>query len=371
MKKGLIIVLLCSIFVNTQAAVYKKVDVAICADLSTSTKGLLDALRTNMWYLMHYLTVYSPQPNMRIGMVCYGKPNYHKENDYTKVISDLSTRINLIQDELYNTVNGEPARESAPESALLTTINSLSWSKEPESFKTIYFIGNGMLHARHFNDIVKAAKKKDIKINVMYYHSYNSEPEIATWSALAKELNTELIYVEPSVILPLEREIKSANIDIMLEANKKYNNTFIYYGEHGQKEYNQFLELDRYAKETGMHCLEFRLLYKISDNYLGANKAWDLVDLSIMGELDTTKIDKKFLPEIYKKMSFKDLLNAVERKKEERMYLRDIATITAKKNVILTHDYYQEYKAIIRKSLYIMIMQNLNEQVDNVHLIMD
>jgi len=371
MKRIFIILFLCIITLHTQATVYKKVDMAICADLSTSTKGLLDALRTNMWYLMHYLTVYEPQPAVRIGMVCYGQPGYLKENDYTKIFSDLSTRINLIQSELYKTVNGEPARESAPESALLTTINSLSWSKEPDAFKTIYFIGNGMLHSKYYNDIVKAAKKKGITINVMYYNSYKNVHELASWTALAKELNTELILVEPSLILPLEREIKSANSDIILEANKKYNNTFIYYGEHGQRDYNQFLELDRYARETGMHCQEFRLLYKISDNYLGANKSWDLVDLSIKGELDTNNIEKKFLPEMYRKMSGKELLAAVERKKEERMYLREIATITAKRNVILTHDYYQEFKAIIRQSLYIIIMQKLNEQVDNVHLIMD
>ena len=66
-------ILLCCSLLETKATVYEKADIAICADLSYSTKGLLDALRQNMWYLMHYLTVYSPQPNVRIGMMCYGK----------------------------------------------------------------------------------------------------------------------------------------------------------------------------------------------------------------------------------------------------------------------------------------------------------
>ena len=120
-----------------------------------------------------------------------------------------------------------------------------------------------------------------------------------------------------------------------------------------------------------MHCQEFRLLYKVSNNYLGANTSWDLVDLSISGQVDTNKIDKKYLPEIYRSMSYKDLLSVIERKKEERMYLREIVNITSRRNVLLTHDYYQEYKAVIRKSLSIMLMQNINQDIDNVHLIME
>lgn len=70
-------------------------------------------------------------------------------------------------------------------------------------------------------------------------------------------------------------------------------------------------------------------------------------------------------------MSYKDLLSVIERKKEERMYLREIVNITSRRNVLLTHDYYQEYKAVIRKSLSIMLMQNINQDIDNVHLIME
>ncbi len=371
MKRLILLILLCCSLLETKATVYEKADIAICADLSYSTKGLLDALRQNMWYLMHYLTVYNPQPNVRIGMMCYGKIGFGRENNYIRLVSDLSNRMNAMQQEMYAMVNGEPALESFPEIALLRTIDELSWSKESNSYKTIFFMGNGKLHSKHFNDIVKAAKKKGIIIHVMYYQAYSNQEEINSWMGLCKELGVELQYINPSLVLPLEREIKSSNTDISMEANEKYNNTFIPYGERGQRELNKFLELDAYAKQTGMHCEEFRLLYKVSNNYLGANTSWDLVDLSISGQVDTNKIDKKYLPEIYRSMSYKDLLSVIERKKEERMYLREIVNITSRRNVLLTHDYYQEYKAVIRKSLSIMLMQNINQDIDNVHLIME
>jgi len=180
-----------------------------------------------------------------------------------------------------------------------------------------------------------------------------------------------LQYISPSLVLPLEREMQSSNTDISMEANEKYNYTFIPYGKNGKAELSAFLELDAYAKQSGMHCQEFRLLYKVSNNYLGANTHWDLVDLSISGKLDTNKIEKNYLPDIYRNLSYIDLLLVIERKKEERMYLREIVNITSRRNVVLTHDYYQKYKAVIRKSLYILLMQNINEDIDNVHLIMD
>lgn len=371
MKRVILLILLCCSLLETKATVYEKADIAICADLSYSTKGLLDALRQNMWYLMHYLTVYSPQPNVRIGMMCYGKIGFGRENNYIRLVSDLSNRINAIQQEMYAMVNGEPALESYPEIALLRTIDEFSWSKDVSSYKTIFFMGNGKLRSKYFSDIVKSAKKKGIIIHVMYYQAYNNQEEIDSWMRLCKELDVDLQYINPSFVLPLEREVQSSNLDISLEANEKYNRTFIPYGEHGQREFNKYLELDACAKQTGMHCQEFRLLYKVSNNYLGANTNWDLVDLSISGQLDTNTIDKKYLPDMYRNMSYTDLLAVIDRKKEERMYLREIVNITSRRNVLLTHDYFQEYKAVIRKSLYILLMQNINQDIDNVHLIME
>ena len=96
MKRLILLILLCCSLLETKATVYEKADIAICADLSYSTKGLLDALRQNMWYLMHYLTVYSPQPNVRIGMMCYGKIGFGRENNYIRLVSDLSNRMNAL-----------------------------------------------------------------------------------------------------------------------------------------------------------------------------------------------------------------------------------------------------------------------------------
>lgn len=362
--------LFCS-FERVGATVYQKAEIGLCVDLSHSTKGMLEGLRTNMWYLMHFLTAYEPQPDVKIGMVSYGKRGYGMENNYTRKISDLSYRINLIQEELYATVNGEPARESFPEAALNKTIDELSWSKDPNTYKTIFFMGNGMLHDKYFEDIAKSLQRKGIVIHVFYYRTSHNLEEIASWEELCKELKIELKFIDPAVIMPMEREIKSTNIDIVLEANNKLNNTYIPYGEHGERDFHRYLELDQWAKQTGVHCQEFRLMYKISKNYIGANKDWDLVDLSISGQLDTNTIERKYLPEKYRNLSNTELLKVVNRKKEEREYLREIASITTKRSIILTHDYYQEYKAIIGKSLYMLIMLDINSDIDNLHLIMD
>ena len=355
------------------AATYKRMEIALCVDLSASTTGVLDALRTNMWYLMYYLTSYQPQPDVHVGLVLYGKPGYGKENSYIKKVSDLGKNINFILEELYATQVVINAKENYPEKALLTCMNELNWSDEPETYRTIVIIGNGALIGNaDMAEVVKISLKKEIIVNTIYYQTYQSEREIIQWQRLAKACNGISTVIDPAVAQPWEKDIKSSNSDFIAEVNDKYNSTFLHYGEDGNKKFAKYMGMDDYARETGPICLEFRLMYKISENYIGVNKDWDLVDLSIVnGKIDTNKIDKKTLPPEYQNMTFKDIVRFVNIKKEERLYLQEITAIVAQRNKMLTREYYQEYRPIIKRSFYIVLMEIFNAQSDNFHEILD
>ncbi len=373
MKKALILFVLIFNLNTMPAATHKRMEIAFCVDLSASTDGLLEAMRTNMWYIMYYLTSYQPQPDVYVGLVLYGKPGYGKENDYIKQVSDLSKNINFIQQELYATQVLVNAKENYPEKAALTCMTQLSWSKDPDTYKTIVMIGNGALTGNEdMAELIKLSTKKGIIVNTIYYQTYQSEREIIQWQKLAKLCNGISTVIDPAVALPWEKDIKSSNSNFIAEVNDKFNSTFIAYGEDGEKKFAKYMGMDDYARETGPICLEFRLMYKISDNYIGVNKDWDLVDLSIVnGKLDSTALDKKTLPLEYQKMSFKDIFRFVNIKKEERLYLQEITAIVAQRNKILTREYYQEYRPIIKRSFYIVLMEIFNAQTDNFHEILD
>lgn len=355
------------------AATHKRMEIALCLDLSASTNGLMEAMRSNMWYLMYYLNSYQPQPDVYVGLVLYGKPGYGKENHYIKIVTDLGKNINAIQEELYSTLVTINAKENYPEKAVLTCMTELSWSKEPDTYRAIIVIGNGQLTAQEDQQILaKTSLKKGIVVNTIYYQTYQSEREIIQWQRLAKSCNGIATLIDPAVAQPWEKDIKSSNSNFISEVNDKFNSTFIYYGEDGNKKYAKYMGMDDYARETGPICLEFRLMYKISDNYVGINKSWDLVDLSVVdGRIDSSSIDKKTLPEEYQNMSFKNILRQVSMKKEERLYLTEITAIVAQRNKILTREYYQEYRPIIKRSFYIILMEIFNEQTDNFHEILD
>ncbi|MFM7021420.1 MAG: hypothetical protein ACKOXB_00465 [Flavobacteriales bacterium] len=373
MKKALILIVLIFSLNTLPAATHKRMEIALCVDLSASTNGLLEALRTNMWYLMYYLTSYQPQPDVYVGLVLYGKPGYGKENDYIKKVSDLSKNINFIQQELYSTLVSVNAKENYPERAALTCLTEMSWSKEPDTYRTVVMIGNGQLvDGVAMSEVTKMCQKKGFIVNTIYYQTYYNEREVIQWKAMAKACGGISTMIDPSVAMPWEKDIKSSNTSFISEVNDKYNSTFIPYGAEGHKRFAKYMGMDDYARETGPICLEFRLMYKISENYLGVNKDWDLVDLSIVtGKIDTTTIDKKTLPLEYQNMSFKDILRFVSIKKEERLYLQEITNIVAQRNKILTREYYQEYKPIIKRSFYIVLMEIFNAQTDNFHEILD
>ncbi|MCX6182205.1 MAG: hypothetical protein NT150_09785 [Bacteroidetes bacterium] len=373
MKKALILLVLIFNLNTISAATHKRMEIALCVDLSASTTGVLEALRTNMWYLMYYLTAYQPQPDVYVGLVLYGKPGYGVENDYVKIVSDFSKNINFIQQELYSTQVTINAKENFPERALLKCLTNLSWSKEPETYRSVVIIGNGSITGNEYMaDAVKISLKKQIVVNTIYFQTYQSEREVIQWERVAKACNGIATVIDPAVAQPWEKDIKSSNSDFIAEVNDKYNSTFMHYGTDGNKKFAKYMGMDDFARETGPICLEFRLMYKISENYLGVNKDWDLVDLSIVnGKIDTNHIDKKTLPIEYQNMSFKDIVRLVNLKKEERLYLQEITNIVAQRNKMLTREYYQEYRPIIKRSFYIILMEIFNAQTDNFHEILD
>jgi|GEM_PF-2907659 len=373
MKKALILLVLIFNLNALHAAPVKRMEIALCVDLSASTSGLLEVLRSNMWYLTYYLNTYAEQPDINIALVLYGKPGFTKETHYIRKVADLGKNVNLIQQELYSTLVAVSAKENYPEKAVLVCLQDLSWSKEPNTYRTVVVIGNGSLvDVGAMEEIAKISKKKGIYVNTIYFKTYQNEREINQWAKLAKDCNSINYMIDPAIAQPWEKDFKSSNSSFLAEVNEKYNATMIPYGEDGHKKFAKYLSMDDFARETGPVCLEFRLMYKISENYVGLNKDWDLVDLSTMGEkIDTNAIDRKLLAEQYKRIPLKTLLRVIETKKEERIYLREITAIVAQRNKMLTHDYYQEFRPIIRRSFYLVLMDLFNTQTDNYHEILD
>ena len=57
-------------------------DVVICADLSASTNGLITDLKENFWQLINHHATLTPQTNLRISYIFYGRPSFGSKSSF-------------------------------------------------------------------------------------------------------------------------------------------------------------------------------------------------------------------------------------------------------------------------------------------------
>src|SRR5665213_1337893 len=90
LRTTLILLMLIGVNAKSFSQSMKKIDIALCLDLSGSTNGLIDKFREGIWDIVNEVNKLSPAPEVRIGLVAYGRPSYGKSTDYVKVMYDLT-----------------------------------------------------------------------------------------------------------------------------------------------------------------------------------------------------------------------------------------------------------------------------------------
>jgi hypothetical protein len=66
----------------------RPLDIVFCLDLSGSTNGLVNDVRDNLWLIANELNAMQPKPDFRLGVICFSRPSFGKEDGYVKVFSD-------------------------------------------------------------------------------------------------------------------------------------------------------------------------------------------------------------------------------------------------------------------------------------------
>jgi hypothetical protein len=100
--------------------------------------------------------------------------------------------------------------------------------------------------------------------------------------------------------------------------NKKFNNTYLWYGPEGRLRYNRMVDVDNKSYIANTEGFRYRILYKISDDYQRTNMSWDLVDMYSKNPVNFMKVDRKMMNDSCKRMSNDQLKAYIIYKKYER-----------------------------------------------------
>jgi hypothetical protein len=297
----------------------QKAEIVICADLSGSTNGMIVSLQKTIWSVVNEMDANESIEEVKFALVGYGRKSFGKENNFTKILQDLSIDVNKIGYTLLKSQLTIQGCDAYPEKGINDCINNISWSKTEDVQRIIIIIGNGGISYKQMEKQVKKAQKKAIKITPVYYKSRVNAGEEKQWKDFAEMCDNELRVATPS-----NKNIvfkKTYDTKFIQETGGQLKHTYIPYGEEGKQSQKKFNFLFDHLKESSPEGYEEMLVYQSSYHVQGQNKNWDLVDLAISGDIDYEKIKRERLPLFLQSFTDEQLSKYVNIKIRERKLL--------------------------------------------------
>ncbi|WP_299187503.1 vWA domain-containing protein [uncultured Aquimarina sp.] len=293
----------------------KNIQVALLLDTSNSMDGLIDQAKAQLWEIVNELSYAKCghyNIKLQIALYEYGNDRLPSQEGYIRQVLPFSDDLDEISKELFSlTTNG--GNEYCGK-VINTSINQLDWKKNNDHLKLIFIAGNEPFTQGPINykDAATDAKEKDITINTIFCGNYKQGIQ-TKWKDGANLTNGEYSAIDHN------REtihIATPYDDIILQLNRKLNNTYIYYGNEGSKKIGLQAEQDRNARSYSAANAVSRTISKSSGFY--KNKSWDLVDAAEDKDFELEEIEKEELPQELKDKSKTELKQYVAQKSNER-----------------------------------------------------
>ncbi|MEO5570264.1 MAG: vWA domain-containing protein [Bacteroidia bacterium] len=322
-------------FTNNTAPVKKRKEVVFCLDLSGSTNGLINEIRDNLWRFINFTYRTNPGADLRIGIVVYGRPSFGAQNDYVKILSDLTDNYDYLSSELSKLKPNIEAGEQRMPSAIYSACKNLSWSNETNSKKIIFLFGNGIvpISNNNFNKACKIAEQNNIAIFPVYcIQKKIILREMPGYKILADRtggrFNTfSLSQRSPSYRLSIQAET-------LKKLNDNLNSTYIYYSKDGDDRYNMMLNAEQNLTMFDELYLYSRCMYKVSESYEQKCATWDIISLMKLYMPDLTAVNPAYLPKDFQQLSPQQLYEKTMRIKQKRnKIISDIKIFYSKLNL--------------------------------------
>lgn len=320
---------------NPDPTYNSSIDIVFVIDISGSTGGILSSVRGKFWEIQNEISRLQPVPNYRVGIVCMGRPSFKKENNYVRILSDLTEDVDAAAYPFFQIKDVTAPGNYFMGHALDVAINDMSWSEDPNAIKMVFLVGNGQPSAGPgYKKPIRDAKEKGIVVHSLYFMTYSNQREQSEWKTLADYTGGDFFAIglkEPAIVIE-----KPYDGSMLREANHMVNTTYMYYGHEGLDRYEMQADLDEEAELQGENQVEARTFFKATQMYQEKNHGWDLVDLKETGLGDPLKQNRKFMDEAYLEMSESVFLQLIEEKGYERKeYISIIKMLSAQREEFL------------------------------------
>jgi len=295
-----------------------KVEVVFALDCTGSMSGLIQTAKEKIWSIASNLTQAEPVPEIYMGMIAYRDRG---DEFITKVIQ-LTDDLDKVYAELMSFVaaGGGDGPESVNQ-ALHDAVNSIEWSNDANSYKTIFLVGDYPPHMDYSDDVkysvsCEQAGKKGIVINTIQMGDY--APTTPIWREIARLTDGEFFQIDMSanaviVSTPFDDDIAKLSVDL--------DNTRVYYGSKDKQEQVKKKKdtEEKIYEGASVSSIARRAVYNSSEsgtkNFTGEN---ELVQSVKDGIVKIEDIKEEELPEEMKDMTVEERKKYIEEKSNER-----------------------------------------------------
>lgn len=254
----------------------RPLDIVFCLDLSGSTNGLVNDVRDNLWLIANELNAMQPKPDFRLGVICFSRPSFGKEDGYVKVFSDLSYNLDYIDAELYRLKPSIEKGDQIVSAALSIAVSDMSWSKKENAMKLIYIVGNGSVssNGNEYVNICEQAVEKRIIVNSLFVtKSVNKVDDIVGWkriAAITGGIQTEITVNKKDPV-----SFWSSDMNAVVKQNAVLYNDLQWSGRDSAIGRRSMVTSDSGAFEASISTYMHRMYYKSAGSFIKSIKYCD------------------------------------------------------------------------------------------------
>jgi len=297
----------------------QKIKVALLLDTSNSMDGLINQAKTQLWEIINELSYFkcgNNRPDLLIALYEYGNDGLLQSDGYIRQVLSFSDDLDEISKKLFALKTNGGSEYCGQ--VIQTSLNDLKWGNSKHDLNLIFIAGNepftqGPVSYKH---AVINANEKDVTVNTIFCGNYENGIS-GKWREAAKLTNGDYLTINHNreiihIATPFDH--------IIINLNKKLNNTYINYGNRGYSKLKMQAEQDSEAAELNEVVIVKRAISKSSRMY--KNSSWDLVDAMKDKKFKYEKLDKNSLPKYLQNKSDKELKEHIELKRSERVLIQ-------------------------------------------------
>jgi uncharacterized protein YegL len=313
-----------------------KIDVVFVLDTTGSMSGLIHAAKEKIWSIASTMASAQSAPEIRMGLVAYRD----RGDAYVTQVLDLSGDLDSMYAALmdFQADGGGDGPESVNQ-ALYDAVHKISWSKDQNTYKVIFLVGDAPPHMDYQDDVkyprtLSIAKQQEIVVNTIQCGADHNTT--GRWQQIAHLGQGRFFQVEQAGSAVA---IATPYDEALAGLSRELDETRLYYGSGEEKRRQQakIAATEKLHDSSSVSSRARRATFNATasgkTNLLGEK---ELVDDVASGRIQLSSIEQAQLPKSMQAMSPEERKELIQETAQHREELqRQIDELADKRSAYL------------------------------------